>query len=93
MKSKAQKQKDLESLTQQFQNANSAMVVGFKGMTVAKDQELRNQFALNYNAQSQIAIDRIIEALYLTEVSRQDNSSCVDIITTLRLLIEKLQGY
>ena len=43
MKSKAQKQKDLESLTQQFQNANSAMVVGFKGMTVAKDQELRNQ--------------------------------------------------
>jgi len=43
MKSKAQKQKDLESLTQQFQNANSAMVVGFKGMTVAKDQELRRQ--------------------------------------------------
>src|SRR6476620_3904526 len=43
MKSKAQKQKDLESLAQQFQNANTAMVVGFKGMTVAKDQELRNQ--------------------------------------------------
>ena len=43
MKSKAQKQKDLESLAQQFQNANSAMVVGFQGMTVAKDQELRNQ--------------------------------------------------
>lgn len=55
-------------------------------------QELRNQFALNYNAQSQIAIDRIIEALYLTKVSRQDNSSCVDIIITLQLLIEKLQG-
>ena len=43
MKSKAQKQKDHESLTEQFQKAETAMVVGFKGMTVAKDQELRNQ--------------------------------------------------
>ena len=43
MKNKAQKQKDLESLTEQFQKAETAMVVGFKGMTVAKDQELRNQ--------------------------------------------------
>jgi large subunit ribosomal protein L10 len=42
MKSKAQKQKDLESLTEQFQKAKAAMVVGFQGMTVAKDQELRN---------------------------------------------------
>ena len=43
MKSKAQKQKDLEALTEQFQQAKAAMVVGFKGMTVPKDQELRNQ--------------------------------------------------
>ena len=43
MKTKAQKQKDLEALTQQFQDAKAAMVVGFQGMTVAKDQELRNQ--------------------------------------------------
>src|ERR671910_2075497 len=43
MKTKAQKQKDLEALTEQFQNAQAAMVVGFKKMTVAKDQELRNQ--------------------------------------------------
>lgn len=43
MKTKAQKQKDLEALTEQFKNAKSAMVVGFKGMTVPKDQELRNQ--------------------------------------------------
>src|SRR6185295_16330985 len=43
MKSKAQKQKDLEALTQQFQEAKTAMVVGFQRMTVAKDQELRNQ--------------------------------------------------
>ncbi|HKO63500.1 MAG TPA: 50S ribosomal protein L10 [Pyrinomonadaceae bacterium] len=43
MKSKAQKQKDLEALTEQFQNAKAAMLVGFKGMTVPKDQELRNQ--------------------------------------------------
>jgi large subunit ribosomal protein L10 len=43
MKSKAQKQKDLEALTEQFKNAQAAMVVGFQKMTVAKDQELRNQ--------------------------------------------------
>ena len=43
MKTKARKQKDLEALTEQFQNAKAAMLVGFKGMTVPKDQELRNQ--------------------------------------------------
>jgi large subunit ribosomal protein L10 len=43
MKTKAQKQKDLDALAEQFKNANAAMLVGFQGMTVAKDQELRNQ--------------------------------------------------
>ena len=43
MKTKAQKQKDLEALTEQFKKANAAMLVGFQGMTVQKDQELRNQ--------------------------------------------------
>jgi large subunit ribosomal protein L10 len=43
MKTKAQKQKDLEALIEQFKNANAAMLVGFQGMTVQKDQELRNQ--------------------------------------------------
>ena len=43
MKSKAQKQKDLDALTEQFKAAKAAMVVGFQKMTVAKDQELRNQ--------------------------------------------------
>ena len=43
MKTKAQKQKDLDALTVQFKNASAAMVVGFQKMTVAKDQELRNQ--------------------------------------------------
>jgi large subunit ribosomal protein L10 len=43
MKTKAQKQKDLEALTEQFKRANAAMLVGFQGMTVQKDQELRNQ--------------------------------------------------
>ena len=43
MKTKAKKQKDLEALTEQFKNAKAAMLVGFKGMTVPKDQELRNQ--------------------------------------------------
>ncbi len=43
MKTKQQKQKDLEALTERFKSAQAAMLVGFKGMTVAKDQELRNQ--------------------------------------------------
>ena len=43
MKTRAQKQKDLEALTEQFKKAKAAMLVGFKGMTVPKDQELRNQ--------------------------------------------------
>ena len=43
MKTKKQKQANLEQLTEQFKNASAAMVVGFKGMTVSKDQELRNQ--------------------------------------------------
>ena len=43
MKTKAQKQKDLDALTQQFQKATAAMLVGFNKLTVAKDQELRNQ--------------------------------------------------
>ena len=42
MKTKEQKQKDLEELTQRFKDAKAAMVVGFQKMTVAKDQELRN---------------------------------------------------
>jgi large subunit ribosomal protein L10 len=43
MKTKAQKQKDLDALTERFKNAKAAMLVGFQGMTVSKDQELRNQ--------------------------------------------------
>ena len=43
MKTKAKKQKDLEALTEHFKKAKAAMLVGFKGMTVSKDQELRNQ--------------------------------------------------
>ncbi|MCU1267301.1 MAG: ribosomal protein [Acidobacteria bacterium] len=43
MKTRKQKQESLESLTEQFKNASAAMLVGFKGLTVPKDQELRNQ--------------------------------------------------
>ena len=43
MKNREQKQKDLEALAEQFKNADAAMLVSFKKMTVAKDQELRNQ--------------------------------------------------
>ena len=41
MKTREQKQKDLEALAQQFQSASTGMLIGFKKLTVAKDQELR----------------------------------------------------
>lgn len=43
MKSKEQKQKDLNALTERLNNSKSAMIVGFNKVTVAKDQEFRNQ--------------------------------------------------
>src|SRR2546423_3431145 len=43
MKTREQKQKDLEALAQQFQAATAGMLVGFRKLTVAKDQELRRQ--------------------------------------------------
>jgi large subunit ribosomal protein L10 len=43
MKTREQKQKDLEALAEQFKASSSAMFVGFKKMTVTKDQELRNR--------------------------------------------------
>jgi large subunit ribosomal protein L10 len=43
MKTREQKQKDLEALAQQFQQASAGMLVGFKNLTVAKDQELRRR--------------------------------------------------
>ena len=42
MKTREQKQRDLEALAQQFQSASTGMLIGFKKLTVAKDQELRN---------------------------------------------------
>lgn len=43
MKTREQKQKDLNALTEQMNNAKSAMVVSFNKVTVNKDQEFRNQ--------------------------------------------------
>jgi large subunit ribosomal protein L10 len=43
MKTRKQKQEDLDALAEKFKNAHSAMLVSFKKMTVAKDQELRRQ--------------------------------------------------
>src|SRR5947209_10840563 len=43
MKTREQKQRDLEALARQFQAASAGMLVGFKKLTVAKDQELRRQ--------------------------------------------------
>jgi large subunit ribosomal protein L10 len=43
MKTKAQKQKDLDALTEQLSTSTSAMIVSFTKLTAAKDQEFRNQ--------------------------------------------------
>lgn len=43
MKTREQKQRDLEALSQQFQAATAGMLVGFTKLTVPKDQELRNR--------------------------------------------------
>ena len=41
MKSREQKQRDLDALARQLQSASAGMLIGFKKLTVAKDQELR----------------------------------------------------
>ncbi len=43
MKTKAQKQIDLNALAEQLETAKSAMIVSFTKLTVDKDQEIRNQ--------------------------------------------------
>ena len=43
MKSREQKQRDLNALAEQFQSASTGMLIGFNKLTVAKDQELRRQ--------------------------------------------------
>src|SRR5881275_1300474 len=43
MKTKEQKQRDLEALAEQFRTATTGMLIGFRKLTVAKDQELRRQ--------------------------------------------------
>ena len=45
MKTREQKQKDLEALTEQFRAASAGMLIGFNKLTVSKDQELRRQLA------------------------------------------------
>src|SRR5207253_7044365 len=43
MKTRKEKQRDLDALAEQFKDADAAMLVSFQKMTVAKDQELRRQ--------------------------------------------------
>lgn len=43
MKTREEKQEILNTLTEGFQHSKSAMVVSFNKLTVAKDQEFRNQ--------------------------------------------------
>ena len=63
MKSRETKAKDLAALTESLSTAKSAMVVSFSGLTVTKDQELRNnlraagaQYAVVKNTLARIAV-------------------------------------
>jgi large subunit ribosomal protein L10 len=58
MKTRKQKQEDLSALTEQFQNTSAAMVIGFNKLTVAKDQELRNQLR-NAGAKYQVVKNKL----------------------------------
>src|SRR5918996_3216391 len=74
MKTKAKKQKDLEALTEQFKNAKAAMLVGFNGMTVPKDQELRNQLreaGVNYSVVKNTLARKAAEGTPLEQATDQ----------------------
>lgn len=74
MKTKKQKQKDLEALTEQFKNAKAAMLVGFQGMTVPKDQELRNQLreaGISYSVVKNTLARKAAEGTLLEQASDQ----------------------
>ena len=43
MKTRARKQEDLNTLTEQFQNSKAAIVLSFNKLTVEKDQQFRNE--------------------------------------------------
>ncbi|HEX8721937.1 MAG TPA: 50S ribosomal protein L10 [Pyrinomonadaceae bacterium] len=45
MKTREQKQRDLDALAEQFQAASVGMLIGFNKLTVSKDQELRRSLS------------------------------------------------
>lgn len=74
MKTRAQKQRDLEFLAETFKNAKAAMLVGFQGMTVAKDQELRNQLreaGVTYSVVKNTLARKAAEGTPLEQASEQ----------------------
>ena len=74
MKTRAQKQRDLEFLAESFKNAKAAMLVGFQGMTVAKDQELRNQLreaGVTYSVVKNTLARKAAEGTPLEQASEQ----------------------
>ena len=69
MKSREQKQRDLEALTEQLSNSKSAVVVSFTKLSVNKDQEIRNELReagakyqvvknTNYNPYADLSIEK-----------------------------------
>lgn len=64
MKTREQKQQDLDTLTAQFREATAAMLVGFQKMTVTKDQELRSalrEAGITYNVVKNTLARRAVE--------------------------------
>ncbi len=64
MKTREQKQQDLEALAAQFREANAAMIVSFQKMSVAKDQQLRGALrdaGITYTVVKNTLVRRAVE--------------------------------
>jgi len=64
MKSREQKQQDLDALTAQFREADAAMIVGFQKMSVTKDQQLRGalrEAGITYTVVKNTLVRRAVE--------------------------------
>jgi large subunit ribosomal protein L10 len=74
MKTRIQKQEEIETLRQELEQMANAMIVSFQGLTVAKDQQLRQQLReaqLSYRVVKNTLAARAVEGTPLAELRDQ----------------------
>lgn len=72
MKTREQKQEEIEALKQDFGTSSNALVVSFQGLTVEKDQQLRRQLReaqLHYRVVKNTLAQRAVEGTALAALS------------------------